>query len=118
MEVIYERGGDASGRDVYPALRERMKRYLTPGEFERIGSGNDKWRKAVKSARDHLVQEGYLRDDSPRGVWALSDEGVALVESRRAASSASFVDHLLAFPDVGEDADFDQPRSGPRPLDL
>ena len=118
MDVIYERGGSTSGRDLYPALRERMKRYLTPRDFDRIGSGDNRWRSTVKSAREHLVEEGYLRDDSPRGVWALSKEGVALVESRRSASSGSFVDHLLAFPDVGDDADFDQPRSGQRPLDL
>lgn len=118
MDVIYERGGSASGRDLYPALRERMKRYLTPRDFDRISAGDDRWRSTVKSAREDLVQEGYLRDDSPRGVWALSDAGVALVESRRVESSGSFVDHLLAFPDVGEDSDFDQPRSGPRPVDL
>ncbi len=118
MDVIYERGGRASGRDLYPALRERMKHYMTPGDFDRISSGDDRWRSTVKSAREDLVQEGYLRDDSPRGVWALSDAGVALVESRRVLSSGSFVDHLLAFPDVGEDSDFDQPRSGPRPVDL
>ena len=118
LEVIYERGGSARGRDLYPALRERMKRYLTPGEFDRAKSGDERWRSTVKSAREHLVQEGYLREDSPRGVWALSKEGAALVESRRAASSGSFVDHLLAFPEVGDDSDFDQPRSGPRPLDL
>ena len=118
MDVIYERGGSASGRDVYPALRERMKRYMTPGDFDRVSAGDDRWRSTVKSAREDLVQEGYLRDDSPRGVWALSDAGVALVESRRVESSGSFVDHLLAFPDVGEDSDFDQPRSGPRPVDL
>ena len=118
MDVIYERGGSASGRDVYPALRERMKHYMTPGDFDRISSGDDRWRRTVKSAREDLVQEGYLRDDSPRGVWALSDAGVALVESRRVSSTGSFVDHLLAFPDLGEDSDFDQPRSGPRPVDL
>ena len=118
MDVIYERGGSASGREVYPALRERVKRYMTPGDFDRISAGDDRWRSTVKSAREDLVQEGYLRDDSPRGVWALSDAGVALVESRRVASSVSFVDHLLAFPDVGDDSDFDQPRSGPRPVDL
>ena len=118
MEVIYERGGSTSGRDLYPALRERMKRYLTPGDFDRIGSDDNRWRRTVKSAREHLVEEGYLRGDSPRGVWALSKEGVARVESRRAESSGSFVDHLLAFPEVGDDADFDRPRSGPRPLDL
>ena len=118
MDVIYERGGSASGREVYPALRERVKRYMTPGDFDRISAGDDRWRSTVKSAREDLVQEGYLRDDSPRGVWALSDAGVALVQSRLAESSGSFVDHLLAFPDVGEDSDFDPPRSGPRQVDL
>ena len=118
MEVIYERGGSAQGRDLYPALRERMKRYLTPRDFDRMNAGDDRWRKSVKVVRDHLVQEGKLRDDSPRGVWALSDAGLALVESRLEEERGSFVDHLLAFPDVGDDSDFDQPRSGPRQLDL
>ena len=118
MEVIYERGGSAQGRDLYPALRERMKRYLTPGDFDRMNAGDDGWRKSVKALRDHLVQEGKLRGDAPRGVWALSDAGLAQVESRLEQERGSFVDHLLAFPDVGDDADFDQPRSGQRPLDL
>ena len=118
LEVIYERGGNARGRELYPALRERMKRYLTPGAFDRAKSGDDEWRNSVKTTRDDLVREGYLRDDSPRGVWALSDAGVALVQSRLAESPGSFVDHLLAFPDVGDDSDYDQPRSGPRPVDL
>jgi len=30
----------------------------------------------------------------------------------------SFIDHLLAMPDVGDDADFDQPRSWPRVVEL
>jgi len=118
MDVIYERGGSTRGRDLYPALREHMKRYLTPRDFDRVEVGDERWRSTVKSARDQLVEDGYLRDDSPRGVWVLSEEGVALVESRRAASSGSFVDHLLAFPEVGDDSDFERPRSGPRPLDL
>ena len=118
MEVIYERGGSAQGRELYPALRERMKRYLTPRDFHRMNAGDDKWRKSVKAVRDHLVQEGALRDDSPRGVWTLSEAGLALVESRREKERGSFVDHLLEFPEVGDDSDFDQPRSGPRSLDL
>ena len=117
LQVIYEGGGTVRGRDFYPALRERMKRYLTPGDFDRMQSSDDRWRNSVKAARDRLVREGSLRDDSPRGVWALSDAGVALVESRREESQGSFVDHLLAFPEVGDDADLERPRSGPRPLD-
>ncbi|MDE0446753.1 MAG: hypothetical protein OXH96_08790 [Spirochaetaceae bacterium] len=41
---------------------------------------------------------------------------VVAVSLDRAA--ANFIDHLLALPDVGDDADFDRPRSGPRPVEL
>ena len=30
----------------------------------------------------------------------------------------TFIDHLLAMPEVGDDADFDQPRSRPRAVEL
>ncbi len=117
LEVIYERGGSAQGRELYPALRERMRRYSTPGDAGRAESGDERWRQTVKTTHDQLVREGYLRDDSPRGVWALSKTGVALVESRHSQPSGTFVDHLLAFPEVGEESDFDQTRSGPRPFE-
>lgn len=42
------------------------------------------------------------------GVWALSEKGVALVESMLKDSSGNFVDHLRAMPDAGEDSDFDR----------
>ena len=57
---------------------------------------------------ENLVIEGYFRNDSPRGVWALSDEGVKLAESMLKESSGNFVDHLRAMPDVGADSDFDR----------
>ena len=111
LEVIYERGGSARGRDLYLPMKERMKLHLTPGDFERVKSGEERWWKSVNWMRYHLVREGYLRDDSPRGVWALSEMGVALVESRLGKASKNFVDHLRAMPDAGEDTDFDRSRS-------
>ena len=57
-------------------------------------------------------------DDSPRGLWELSEKGIGQAETWLATEPKSFVDHLLAMPDAGEDSDFDRPRSGPRRIEL
>ena len=117
LEAIYQLGGSAHVRDVRPVLKERMEPRLQPGDYEQVSSGDERWWNAACWERNDLVKEGYLRKDSPRGVWALSDVGVNLVKYGQEKQSGSFVDHLLAFPEGGEDSDFEQPRSGPRPLD-
>ena len=118
MDVIYERGGSTRGRDLYPALREHMKRYLTPRDFDRIESGDERWRSTVKSARDQLVETDISAAIPREASGPCPRKALRWWRRRRAASSGSFVDHLLAFPEVGDDSDFDRPRSGPRPLDL
>ena len=117
LEAIYELGGSAHVRDVRPVLKERMKPRLRPGDYEQVSSGDERWWNATCWERNDLVKEGYLRKDSPRGVWALSDVGASVVKYGLGKQSGSLVDHLLAFPEGGEDSDFEQPRSGPRQLD-
>lgn len=117
LETIFELGGSAHVRDVRPVLRERMKPRLRAGDYEQVSSGDERWWNATCWERNDLVKEGYLRKDSPRGVWALSDVGASVVKYGLGKQSGSFVDHLLAFPEGGEDSDFEQPRSGPRQLD-
>lgn len=79
-----------------------MKPRLLPVDLEFVRAGQPRWWNLVCFERRKLKKEGYLRDDSPHGVWELSEKGTG------------FVDHLLAMPDVGEDADFNRPRSAPR----
>ena len=65
-------------------------------------------------SRSSPVKEGYPRNDSPRGTWEISEKGTELPPGFRSKSSNSFVEHLLAIPDFGDDADFKRERSGPR----
>ena len=111
LQAIYELGGSGHVHDLRPVLRDRMEARLCPGDFERVSGGAERWWNATCWERSVLVREGYLRNDSPRGVWALSDQGVELVERRLSEKSGSFADHLGAMPDAGEDADFDRSRS-------
>ena len=56
----------------------------------------------------------HFRDDLPRGQGKLSENGFRQAEARLAKEQESFIDHLLAMPDAGEESDFDRPRSAPR----
>lgn len=95
-------GGRARVRDLRSTMEKHMKSRLLPVDLESVKSGQPRWWNLVCFERNALKEEGYLRDDSPHGVWELSEKG------------AGFVDHLLAMPDAGEDADFNRPRSAPR----
>ncbi len=89
LEAIYELGGAARVRDLRPAMRERMKARLLPHDFKRVPSGEERWWNTIHTARFLLVRDGHLRKDSKRGVWALSEKGIGLVEARLATSGAS-----------------------------
>ena len=95
-------GERAHVRDLRPAMEKRMKPRLLPVDLEFVRAGQPRWWNLVCFERHKLKKEGYLRDDSPHGVWELSEKGTG------------FVDHLLTMPDVGEDTDFNRPRSAPR----
>ena len=118
LEAIYEMGGSARTEDLRSVMEQRMKPRLLPGDLVQVSSGDERWWNAICWERNDLVKEGYLRDNSPRGVWELSDIGLKFAEKSLSKSSESFVDHLLAIPNVGNDADFERDHSGPRPFDI
>lgn len=118
LEVLYELGGSERVADLRPILKEKIGTTLLPGDLEQVATGEERWWNATCWERSNLVREGYLRDDSPRGTWELSERGMEHVTQSVAASPESFVEHLLAIPDVGDDTDFERDRSGPRRIDL
>lgn len=118
LELLHELGGSAHVQELRPAVKERMEPQLLPGDLELVSTGDERWWNATCWERNVLRNEGYLRTDSPRGTWTLSDKGVAHVEMSLAPKSSDpFVEHLLAIPEVGEDADFGRDPSGPRRIE-
>ncbi len=47
------------------------------GEFKTI-----RWRNTAQWARNTLREEGLIRDDTPRGIWAISDAGRKWLEAQ------------------------------------
>ncbi len=79
MKVILDLGGTAEVKDIREKLLPVMKERLTDDDFEPVSTGEERWWNAACWERSDLVKEGLFRDDSPRGVWELSDEGRAFV---------------------------------------
>ena len=118
METIYEMGGAVRAGALRPVLKERLSGRLSAADLESLSSGEERWWNATRWERHQLVEQGLLRSDSERGTWALSETGMSHAQTWLEQMPTSFIDHLLALPDVGDDADFEQPRSGPRPAEL
>ena len=118
LEVLYEMGGKARVDELRPVLETRIAPHLRPGDYQPVSTGDPRWWNAFCWARNGLKKEGHFRDDSPRGLWELSEKGIRQAEAWLAKEPKNFIDHLLAMPDAGEDNDFDRPRSGPRRIEL
>ena len=84
LEILYSRGGSAPMREVLDEIEQKIGHLFGPVDHEFTPSGGEiRWRNTAQWARNSLVKRGLLRADSPRGIWELSDEGMAEVEKSR-----------------------------------
>lgn len=85
LEALVARGGSAPMADILDDVRERMRGQLNKYDLEPLPSDPTqlRWRNTAQWARNWLRERGYIRDDSPAGVWAISDAGRAQLEKWR-----------------------------------
>jgi len=82
-KVLIEKGGSAQRRDVLEEFGRILAGRFTQADLVTTQTGEMKWENRVSWERQNMVIEGLLRNDSPYGVWALSEKGYA--EARSAA---------------------------------
>ena len=77
LAALNELGGQSTIQAVTDRVGQRMTSILNHYDYQMLPSQPDivRWRNAVAWVRQMLVDQGLLRDDSPRGVWELSDKG-------------------------------------------
>lgn len=81
METVYELGGHASTAQMRPVMKRKMAGRLSEADYEPVSSGDPRWSNAICWERNDLVKEGLFRSDSPHGVWALTERGLAAAEN-------------------------------------
>lgn len=77
LETLEEMGGRARASEVLERIRERMDAELSPVDLDAVPSDprTPRWRKSAQWARYHMVREGLVKSDSPRGIWEISEQG-------------------------------------------
>jgi len=82
LQTMYELGGRAKAAQVREAIERTIAPHLRSGDLRLLSDNHQpRWWNAVQWTRHSLVQEGLFRNDSERGAWELTDEGIKSVEA-------------------------------------
>jgi hypothetical protein len=80
LSVLAEMGGKGKTRDVLDNVGVKMKGKLKPKDYEPHNSDSSiiRWRNSAQWARNTMANEdGRMKNDSPNGIWEISDKGRA-----------------------------------------
>lgn len=75
LEVLIEEGGQAPVRQVVQSVERKMKSRFKLGDRKKNFDGSEKWEKQVNYQRLAMKHEGLLANDSPRGIWEITEQG-------------------------------------------
>ncbi|GBD05820.1 hypothetical protein HRbin20_01416 [bacterium HR20] len=76
LQTLAEQGGQADAAAVVEGVLERMRDQLKQGDFETTATSDQpRWKVSLYLARSAMVRQGLLRGDTPRGIWAISEQG-------------------------------------------
>ena len=77
LEILEELGGSARTSEVIEQIPQKMKGILQDVDFHALPSdpGSPRWKNSTRWARLTLVKRGLLRDDTPKGTWAITKSG-------------------------------------------
>jgi hypothetical protein len=76
LQALEDLGGRAPIEQVLERVYQLVKSRLKPKDLEKVPSGQDlRWRNAAMWMRYKLKQQGYIKPDSPKGIWEITDAG-------------------------------------------
>lgn len=77
LRALVAMGGEGKIAAVLERVYQEMKPHLKPIDLKPLPSDakTPRWRNTAQWARNSMVREGLLRNDSPRGVWAITERG-------------------------------------------
>ena len=82
LQVLDQMGGSGKVADVLERVGKLMKPVLKKVDYDPLASDpdNPRWRNSAQWARNSMIHEGLLKDNSPRGVWEISAKGRKTLE--------------------------------------
>ncbi len=76
LQALEELGGKARRDEVVELVGKKMEGILTPDDQGLLPSGVEvRWKNRVAWQRENMKRRGLLRDDSPQGIWEITETG-------------------------------------------
>lgn len=85
LKVLVDKGGSASMKEVLAELEKRLQGILKDVDYDHLPSDPDtiRWRNTAQWSRQAMVDEGLLKNNSPRGIWEISESGRKYLEAEQ-----------------------------------
>ena len=77
LEALVELGGSAPVSNVLDLVGPKLKKQLKDVDYQPLPSDPNtlRWSNTAQWARNNLAKQGLLSNDSPRGIWEISEKG-------------------------------------------
>ena len=82
LRALVEAGGAARANDVIDRVGALVADRLTVADREPLKIGEVRWRNRVRFARLRMRERGLLKEDSPKGIWEITEEGRRYLNER------------------------------------
>ena len=83
LKALIELGGKDSMANVLQLVEKQMKDKLNKYDYQILPSSNTmRWKNTAQWCRNTLVQEGLLKNDSPKGTWEISEKGIKYLQQK------------------------------------
>lgn len=83
LESLVELGGAGTVSEVLDRVYEKMVKNMKQADFEYVPSGSLRWEKQVNWTRNGLKNMGFLRKNSPIGLWEITNRGRRYLEKMK-----------------------------------
>lgn len=89
LQALVELGGSSELHAVLDRVYAKMKGQLNSHDLAPLSSDGvtPRWQNTAQWARNALRENGYIRGDTPRGVWEITDKGREWLKGREASVS-------------------------------
>jgi hypothetical protein len=74
LKAISQLGGEATRKELEPAVLSLMVSSLTPADRDVGAGGRERWQTMIQRARRHLISEGWI-EDRPGSTWTITEAG-------------------------------------------
>ena len=75
LKALNQLGGSAATSEVLKVVRQLMKNQLKPIDLSSRPAGHLYWENRIHDMRRELINRGLMKNNSPRGIWEISDAG-------------------------------------------